>query len=316
MRLTAYIIGFVIICGPFSVLRALNVNLKTMIEVKSGVKGSSSPGIQESRQQKGGKCYEYAFAGGCSSNKEEYPRWKNSKSSSLNDCKAYCEGEPECHYFEYEPSTTWCHLHKSDITKGNNYSGVKCYKMSRRQECQGTGLCEEVTVGGCNLKGVIETYQLNIDESECQVLCYTSTDCAVYQHKEDTCTLLREDYRQDCQTSGGLRDNSIDACLAVDLYTCDRFLEEDCVYTGEVILTKDDVADAKHCQILCQQLQSTGCQYWVFQLLKNEENKHECVLLKSTERKCSTKGGPRSPSLAECLLTTTEPTKTSGDGRS
>jgi len=64
MRLTAYIIGFVIICGPFSVLRALNVNVKTRIEVKShneggsrvGVKGSSSPGIQESRQQKAGKC--------------------------------------------------------------------------------------------------------------------------------------------------------------------------------------------------------------------------------------------------------------------
>ena len=75
-----------------------------------------------------GNCYEYAFAGGCSSNKEKHPRWKYSKRSSLNDCKAYCEGEPECRYFEYEPSTTQCRLHKSDITKGNNYPSVKCYR--------------------------------------------------------------------------------------------------------------------------------------------------------------------------------------------
>ena len=32
------------------------------------------------------------------------------------------------------------------------------------------------------------------------------------------------------------QENSIDACLAMDLYTCDRFMEEDCIYTGDVLL--------------------------------------------------------------------------------
>jgi len=60
MRYSAIIIGFVIICGPFTVLMALNINVKTMIEVKShnegesraGVEGSWSPVIQGSRRNK------------------------------------------------------------------------------------------------------------------------------------------------------------------------------------------------------------------------------------------------------------------------
>ena len=32
------------------------------------------------------------------------------------------------------------------------------------------------------------------------------------------------------------QENSIDACLAMDLYTCDIFMEEDCIYTGDVLL--------------------------------------------------------------------------------
>jgi len=168
------------------------------------------------------------------------------------------------------------------------------------------GQCKDTTVSGCSLReeDVIETVTLSIDEALCQDLCFQSTNCAVFHHTKDNCTLLTEDYRQDCQNAGGLPENSIDACLAMDLYTCDRFMEEDCIYTGDVLLKQESISDAKHCQKLCDQFQSAGCQYWVFQF-NREIGKHECQLLKSDERNCTTKGGPRSPSVEDCLPSTT-----------
>ena len=100
-------------------------------------------------------------------------------------------------------------------------------------------------------------------------------------------------------------------CLEMDLNTCDRFLEEDCHYQGEIILNTDDIADAKHCQILCQLLTEPRCNYWVFQ--EKEEGKNDCSLLASDDRSCTMIGGPRDPKLKECAPTTTTsiPTSTS-----
>jgi len=49
MRHSAYIIGFVVICGPFTGLMALNVNVKTRIEVKTHNEGESRAGVEGSR---------------------------------------------------------------------------------------------------------------------------------------------------------------------------------------------------------------------------------------------------------------------------
>ena len=95
----------------------------------------------------------------------------------------------------------------------------------------------------------------------------------------------------------------------MDLNTCDRFLEEDCHYQGELILNTDDIADAKHCQILCQLItEPSRCNYWVFQ--ENEEGKNDCSLLASGDRSCTMIGGPRDPNLKECAPTTTTTTTT------
>ena len=69
----------------------------------------------------------------------------------------------------------------------------------------GDGDCKEITVGDCPLKEefVIETIVLPISAELCQELCYESSNCAVFQHSAENCTLLREDYRQDCETAGG-----------------------------------------------------------------------------------------------------------------
>ena len=62
-----------------------------------------------------------------------------------------------------------------------------------------------MTVGGCNLKeeDVIKEVDLAIDEALCQDLCSQTTNCAVYQHRANQCTLLRQDYRQDCTNAAG-----------------------------------------------------------------------------------------------------------------
>ena len=50
---------------------------------------------------------------------------------------------------------------------------------------------------------MIQTVSLSISAELCQDLCYQSTNCAVFQHSAENCTLLREDYRQECHNAGG-----------------------------------------------------------------------------------------------------------------
>ena len=83
--------------------------------------------------------------------------------------------------------------------------------------------------------------------------------------------------------------------MEVDLKSCDRFIEEDCEYYGEVLIKTPigSIADPKHCQELCEEFASVGCEYWTFQ-------EDSCSLLTSGERKCTTLGGPKYPEIKEC----------------
>ena len=95
----------------------------------------------------------------------------------------------------------------------NNRNGLNHHENSESiKQCGywhfrafGDGDCKEITVGDCPLKEefVIETIVLPISAELCQELCYESSNCAVFQHSAENCTLLREDYRQDCETAGG-----------------------------------------------------------------------------------------------------------------
>ena len=91
-----------------------------------------------------------------------------------------------------------------------------------------------------------------------------------------------------------IQKNAIDTCLEIDLNTCDRFLEEDCEYYGDVLVNSDSIADARHCQELCEEFESAGCEYWVWQ-------ENECFLLSSSKRNCTTVGGPKFPDINECI---------------
>ena len=69
----------------------------------------------------------------------------------------------------------------------------------------GEGACKDVTVGDCSLdeEYVIDVLTLPISAEQCQFYCNTLTDCVVFQHNSENCTLLKEDYRQSCKSSGG-----------------------------------------------------------------------------------------------------------------
>merc|ERR1711971_735239 len=175
----------------------------------------------------------------------------------------------------------------------------------------GDGACKGVTVGDCQLldEYVIETLSIGISADLCQDICQQKTNCVVFQHSAENCTLLTEDYRQDCGTSGGPTRNPFDNCLGIELNTCDRFLEEECVYNGEVILSEEDIADAKHCQELCELFEDFGCEYWVYKE-NPEKNHHDCLLLHSDDRECTMTGGPKRPNFIECAPTTPGPEPT------
>ena len=89
-----------------------------------------------------------------------------------------------------------------------------------------------------------------------------------------------------------MQEQSLDRCLETQLYTCDRFIQEDCSYHGDVI-RESTAADAMHCQQLCKESASVGCEYWRFQ----QDN---CTLLTNGSRICSVLAGPKSPPVNYC----------------
>ena len=96
-----------------------------------------------------------------------------------------------------------------------------------------------------------------------------------------------------------MQDTSLDACLALEPDTCALFLEEDCSYTGDLLLEipSGEVHDAEQCEAYCKSFENIGCKYWVYQ----ETNENiTCRLLSSGDRTCNCMGGPEDPPLNEC----------------
>ena len=87
-------------------------------------------------------------------------------------------------------------------------------------------------------------------------------------------------------------------CLEMDLNTCDKILEEECKFHGDIILNQSNIINANHCQQLCKQFEVVGCHYWVFQ--ENIEGMYDCLLLSSDARSCTKIGGPKFPNIKDC----------------
>ena len=94
------------------------------------------------------------------------------------------------------------------------------------------------------------------------------------------------------------QDKQIDKCFEIDdKQTCDLFLQENCAYTGTVILEPPigTIADPKECEQLCFQFNAIGCTYWVF-----DQTLKKCSLRGENSKGCSTWAGPKSPTFDEC----------------
>ena len=106
---------------------------------------------------------------------------------------------------------------------GENYINLICYCLFFifYLRAFGDGACKGVTVGDCQLldEYVIETLSIGISADLCQDICQQKTNCVVFQHSAENCTLLTEDYRQDCGTSGGPTVSNMGKMLCQTIYT-------------------------------------------------------------------------------------------------
>ena len=77
--------------------------------------------------------YQLFVNSGCATENNNYPRWEEKSKQFGPDqeepCYQYCVETKGCKYFEFEHQTGWCYLHNQEITKSNEYPGVKCFKM-------------------------------------------------------------------------------------------------------------------------------------------------------------------------------------------
>ena len=84
-------------------------------------------------------------------------------------------------------------------------------------------------------------------------------------------------------------------CINNDGATCDRFMEEDCVYTADVTFHPEigSIADYSHCQELCITLEP--CQYWVY-----KADTFDCILYNDFRASCASVSGPMAPIIELC----------------
>jgi len=167
--------------------------------------------------------------------------------------------------------------------------------------CHAENDCEGVTVGECLIppEDVIQTVDIFTEVEDCQFYCNALTNCELFRFDGQNCTIMTKDYRKDCQIVAGPFDKLISKCFEIDdKQVCDLFIQEDCGYTGEVLLEPPvgTIADPQECEELCDQFTALGCTYWVY-----SQTEKKCSLRKAETRDCKTWGGPRSPLFDDCM---------------
>jgi len=178
--------------------------------------------------------------------------------------------------------------------------------------------CSRFTVGLCQPSEAELIDTLPIPDvpgatATCQFLCQVQEDCSTFRYNStgEICELYHYRYVTSCMLLGGTVEPPIDECLQinnVDPSSCDGFLQEDCVYTSELLVDKDTVTDRHSCQAYLAGLGPLlGAQYFVY-----DSNKHNCKLYAAMEFNCSTALGPEYPDIEECNNPMTSTTSTAG----
>ena len=80
--------------------------------------------------------------------------------------------------------------------------------------------------------------------------------------------------------------------------SCDRFVAEDCVYLGNVLVNQTSFQSASDCQKF---LEEFGDIYRAQFFIHDNVPKHLCQLLDSDRRTCSSVAGPQEPAYEDCV---------------
>ena len=99
--------------------------------------------------------------------------------------------------------------------------------------------------------------------------------------------------------------NVITDCLASAAIACDRHIEEECEYIGNVIQVSHpgSIVDSTYCEGYCENAIDPNfreCNYWYYM---GPPSGNICTALESDDKICKAIGGPQKPSLEECLGT-------------
>ena len=82
---------------------------------------------------------------------------------------------------------------------------------------------------------------------------------------------------------------------------CDQWAHQNCDYNGNVVLrtTPGSIADASHCQQMCEVFYDVGCRYWVFEAyqIHPEDHSTRCVLYDSASFICKGLLGPQNSKI-------------------
>ena len=145
----------------------------------------------------------------------------------------------------------------------------------------------------------------------CQDLCNAQFGCTYWQWSgpKMTCSLLTSSYLSQCQNVSSTSSPELSTCLSQDSVTCDDFVDEGCVMSGQVQFQADTVTNAFACQ---EFLQLLGPMYEA-QVFFFSDLEGVCYLLDSPDRSCVSMSGPAAPSVEECeedTTTTATPTPT------
>ena len=105
---------------------------------------------------------------------------------------------------------------------------------------------------------------------------------------------------------------NMDECAAELEDSCNSFIREDCLYSGDVVFNKTSVTDAHSCQALLQTLGAIyKAEYFVYDSIK-----HKCVFYTSRDSACNGFSGPALPDIDDCNAegTTAAPTAEPTEG--
>jgi len=180
--------------------------------------------------------------------------------------------------------------------------GQLCHPGNYTIEFKITNQCKGVTFGECNLdktEKVMKPFQLPTKE-RCWQQCKSITKCKFYRYdyKTKLCTLLDNSYAQFCNVQAGPENKRATECLWIDNnQRCDAEIEEDCEYTGELLMEYPSgaIVDANECQELCQS-QPEVCKYWI-----HDTELNLCIHKRDGGKICNVEGGPKAPTFNECL---------------